>query len=65
MHLKVLRTRRLADIADGTNKKDADVSGRYREARSSDREKYFRREEERGGREGGRGEEEGGGGEKR
>lgn len=34
-----------ADITDGTNKKDADVSGGYRELRSPDREKYFRRGE--------------------
>lgn len=30
------------DVADGTNKKDANAGGGYRESRSLDQEKYFR-----------------------
>ena len=39
MHLKIRHER--GDIADGTNKKDADASNGYRQSRSPDREKYF------------------------
>lgn len=43
MHLKIRHGWADTYIADGTNKKDADASVGYREPRSSDREKYFRR----------------------